>query len=635
MIHTQGHWTRVAALAVGTLLGIGAVAWAQGAASAPSASTRPATGKGDETGGIKTTSSRPGAFDVDFQDTDVRTAFRLLSTQGNKNIVTTKDVTGKVTAVLYDVTFQEALDAVLRATGYVFVEKGNLIQIMTAKQKEDLEKAERQLKVETFKLFYLTAADAKILVAPIMSQDGTISTTPVTAQGISESKVATGGNSHATDDVLIIKDYEDKLKRIREVLNELDVKPEQVLIEATILKCKLTEENSLGINFDVGGGIKLGDLGSLNVVKTDFALSTSGLTLGFGGHDITATLKALEGVTDTTVLANPKLLVMNKQRGEVMVGNHDGYLTTTVTETVATQTVQFLDTGLKLFVRPFIGKDGYIRMEIHPEDSSGGVVTKGTYQLPSSSTTEVTSNVLVRDGHTIVIGGLFRERTANNRAQVPLLGNVPYLGTIFRSTTDNTERDEVIILITPRIIKQALDESVSEQLRDDVERFRIGQRKGLQWFGRDRLAQTHMRWAKQAMVDGNTEKATWHIDMALSLEPRMEEAIRLKERLTGKAYWSGYSRDSSAKYIIQRMMMQELGRPVEDIIPPARPRNAESIDPVVRKAFGIEPRVENPLPTPRTKTVKPPGGPGDDKGGVKGVQGQEGDQGEEEPGEDK
>src|SRR5690606_23945551 len=98
-----------------------------------------------------------------------------------------------------------------------------------------------------------------------------------------------------------------------------------------------------------------------------------GLKVGFISSDVSVFVSALESITDTTVLANPKVLALNKQKGEVLVGREDGYLTTTVTESAAVQTVEFLKTGTRLIFRPYIGNDGYIRMEIHPEDSSGGL----------------------------------------------------------------------------------------------------------------------------------------------------------------------------------------------------------------------------------------------------------------------
>jgi hypothetical protein len=104
-----------------------------------------------------------------------------------------------------------------------------------------------------------------------------------------------------------------------------------------------------------------------------------------------------------------------------------------------------------------------------------------------------------------------------------------------------------------------------------------------------------MTWARQAISEGKGDKALWNVDMALSLSPRMEEAIRLKERLSGQAFWSDYAQDSSAHYIIQRMLMQDLNKPVERMIPPGKPREASKVEPVVRDAFGIEQRPEDPL----------------------------------------
>ena len=566
--------------------------------------------------------TRPDTFTVNFQGIDLRLALRLLSLQGKKNIIATKEVSGTVTAVLYDVTFKEALNAVLQSSGFVSVEEGNFVYVYTPKQMAEILKAQRKMLVRTFKLAYITATDAKTLIIPAMSSEGTVATTPASDIGIDTSKTEAGGNSLATIDVLIVKDYEEELDDIAAILKEVDVRPEQVLIEATILRATLTEENSLGVDFNALAGIDFETLNSTSAgltsitpgtlasnelpldaaatFRTDFtsAIGAGGLTIGFVGNELSFFIRALEGVTDVTVLANPKLLVINKQRGEVMIGNRDGYLTTTVTETVATQTVEFLETGTRLVVRPFIGRDGYIRMELHPEDSSGSVAQVGNNVLPSETTTEVTSNVLVRDGHTIVIGGLFRERTSNARSQVPFFGNLPIIGEFMRQTTDMTSREEVIILVTPRIIQNAADEATSEQIKQDVERFRIGQREGLRWWGRSRLAQTHMRWAKNDIRNGRRWLALWNVDLALALEPRMDEAIHLRERISDKAYWANQSRHSATKYIIQRMIMQEMGKPVDSVIMPDRPRDGGKLDEETKRAFNIRSRPEVQLPPP-------------------------------------
>lgn len=562
-----------------------------------------------------------GTFNIQARDTDLRMILQLLSAQSKRNIVATREIGGKVTADLYGVTFKEALDAVLRASSYVYEEKGNFIYVYTPEQLEKIRKAERKMGVQTFKLTYVTATDARTLVSPALSAEGSIAITPASGTGITPSKTDAGGNSYGAEDVIVVRDYEDNLKRITQIIHELDVRPDQVLIEATVLRVTLNESTALGIDFNTLAGIDFqsvhatsdgledlqkGELGedeikskaSAAAIRTDFtsAIEGAGLNFGFISNHFAFFIKALETVTPTTVLANPKLLVINKQRGEVLVGNRDGYLTTTITETVATQTVQFLETGTKLIVRPYIGRDGYVRLEIHPEDSSGSVAQVGNAVLPSQTTTEVTSNVLVKDGHTIVIGGLFRERTTTGRAQVPVAGNLPIVGALFRRTADATVREEVIILVTPRIIKQAADEGTSDQLKEQVERYRIGARKGLQWFGRDRLAQCHMRAAKKDLANGKIDNALWNIDLALNMTPQMTEAIQFKERLTGKAYWSDESRVSDAQYIVQQMIMQELGKPLEDIVPPRRPLNPMLIDPEVRETMGIQPRIHVPLP---------------------------------------
>ncbi len=556
------------------------------------------------------------SFEIHVQGADLRGVLQLLSTQGRRNIVATKEVSGSVTADLYDVTFEEALEAVLRSTGFKHQIKGNFVYVYTKGQHEAILKEERQRIMRVFHLSFITAKDAEAMIQPVLSDEGEVALTPSAETGIGTSDSDAGGNNFATVDILIVKDYKENIEEIEEILRILDVKPDQVLIEATILRATLAENNDLGIDFNALGGVDFSDFAATTDRVTDIATTAApirtpqfgvdtafsgavpagGLTLGFISSHVSLFIRALESVTDTTVLANPKLLVMNKQRGEIMIGNREGYNTTTITETIATQNVEFLETGTKLIVRPFIAKNGYIRMEIHPEDSSGSVSLVGTSALPKQTTTEVTSNVLIKDGHTIVIGGLFRELTKNGRAQVPILGNIPYLGTMWRSTADETKREEVIFLITPHIIQQLDDELTSEEIGNEMERFRVGQRKGLRWWGRSRLAQTHMRWARRELAAGNIDKTLWNLDMALSMQPRLVDAIQMKERLTNKVYWADQERVSAAKYIIQQMVMQELGKPVERIISIGKPRDAKNVEPAVREAFGIGEQFEDPLP---------------------------------------
>ncbi len=602
------HLVRATCVLLAVVAGLPASAWAQDAAE-----TQPAEG---ET--VKLT--RPNTFTVNFQGTDLRLALRLLSTEGRRNIVASREVQGKVTATLYNVTFKEALEAVLSSAGFASVEKDNMIHVMTPQQYEAYQQSQKRMTVKPFTLSYLTAADAKSLLSPALSDAGTITVTPAAAVGIASSKSEAGGNSYSSSDVILVRDYEERIERIAALVEQLDVKPRQVLIEATILRTVLDENNALGVDFNSLAGIDFQGLdttsagltdattgtvqptglpnnGSASTIRTDFnsAIGSGGVSIGFMTNEIAFFIRALESVTDLSVVANPKLLVANKQRGEVMVGNRDGYLTTTFTETTATQSVAFLETGTRLIVRPFVAKDGLIRMEIHPEQSSGSIQEVAGSALPSETTVEVTSNVLVRDGHTIVIGGLFRETTSAGRSQVPLLGNVPYVGGAFRRTTDETVREEIIILITPHIIKQAAAEAVGSQVKAEIERIRIGNRKGLRWWGRNRLAQEHLRAAKQHLRAGKVDRALWDLDMALSMDPKMLEAIRLKERLTHKAYWANEVRGASTRFLMERVLLQEQGIPFEPITPPDRPERSTELDPQVRELLGIEPRPSTTL----------------------------------------
>src|SRR5688572_14034252 len=186
-------------------------------------------------------------------------------------------------------------------------------------------------------------------------------------------------------------------------------------------------------------------------------------------------------------MANPKVLVLNKQKGSVHVGSEQGYRTAITTETATADNVKFLETGTRLNFRPFVGDNGNIRMEIQPEDSSGSVNAQG---LPNKFVTQVTTNVMVRDGHTIVIGGLFRESTDISRSGVPGLQHLPGFGPLFRRQADSTVREEVIILLTPHIVKdEAAFEAASEELLKHADRVRVGMRRGLMPWGRERLAE--------------------------------------------------------------------------------------------------------------------------------------------------
>ncbi len=448
----------------------------------------------------------------------------------------------------------------MQSNGFVYREKGSFIYVYTPKELADLDKAARHMATEVFHLYYTPAANAATMIKPALSSESQLAMTSAAQSGIETTAVEAGGNSHSSEDMLVVTDYTENLEKVRTILKEVDRRPQQVLVEATILAATLNDSNALGVDFSVMSGVKFDQLlsspvqaiasaaaGTLQdtggkglanygVGQTSFTnnLPPGGLRVGVLSNNISVFVQALESVTNTTVLANPKVLSLDKQRGYVHVGRSDGYQTTTVSATTSTQTVQFLDSGTTLVFRPYIGDDGYVRMEIHPEDSSGGLTSSN---LPFKTTTEVTTNLMVKDGRTIVIGGLFRDSATTSRGQVPALGNIPYLGALFRQQQDQTVRQEIIILLTPHILK---DDSAYSRLSEAdlkrVEDLRVGVRKGMMFFGRERLAELAYENAVSEMGKPrpDTSLVLWHLNVATNLNPTFLEAIELKEKVSGK-----------------------------------------------------------------------------------------------------
>ncbi len=509
-------------------------------------------------------------------DVPLSTILRMLSAQSKRNIIAGPQVKGTVTADLYDVSFDEALDAILRTNNCAYEERGRFIYVYTLGElaKMRAEEVEEPFVARLFRLNYVTPKDLQSLIQPLLSKEGKMSMTPDAATGLDTSATEAGGNTHSGPDTLMIYDRASVIAEVEKVIREFDVRPRQVLIEATILRADLGEDNALGIDFNMVSGVDFEMLASQSTGVTDIttgrvpqpelnntntALRTDfngnvplgGLSFGVIKDQIAVFLRALEAVTDTTVLANPKILALNKQRGLVIVGRRDGYLTTTVTETTAIQTVEFLETGTQLVFRPFIGDDGYVRMEIHPEDSTGEL---NESNLPFETTTEVTSNILIRDGHTILIGGLFREATTAVRSQVPIMGNIPGVGALFRSTNDNTTREEVIILMTVHVIKDEEQYAkVGAKLAEEAMQLRIGMRRGIQMYGRERLSMAHYHMAQQHFKAGRRSKALWDARMSLHISPKYLPAIKLKEKIVGK-HSCDYKIGSVRDFISRRLM---------------------------------------------------------------------------------
>ncbi|OHB77074.1 MAG: hypothetical protein A2Z25_20025 [Planctomycetes bacterium RBG_16_55_9] len=482
-------------------------------------------------------------FEVE-EDFGVRKALAMLGSQCQKNIVPSPSVNGSLAfRRLTNVTFEEAMDAILGDSA-LYEEQGNLIKVYTKEEyKKLMEDPDRRI-YRIFTLYYISAAEAKKLLLPVLSSTGTIETTTASITdfptGESISSGNGGGDATAMNDTIIAFDYPEKIEKITEVLKEVDIRPRQVLIEATILSATLTEDTQFGVDwqFLLGSANANGRsfIGSTDDFLTSKGLSqvtkVGGFAIGFAHDNIANVIKAVEEVSDVTILANPKILAVNKQLGQVYIGKKLGYesQTTVSQDTQLTSQVEFLDTGTKLSFRPYIGNDGYIRMDIHPKDSSGDLKSNN---IPDETSAELLSNIMVRDGETVVIGGLFRDTIKANKTQIPLLGDLPIVGGVFRGSADQVKREEVIVLLTPHIINDPAETDGSAR-KDDVQRKRFGAKDELQQIGRGRMAEDHYANAMRYYGEGQLEAAMEEVQSALELRPTYLEAIRLRERIVAE-----------------------------------------------------------------------------------------------------
>jgi type IV pilus assembly protein PilQ len=543
---------------------------------APRDPTRPApptAGGGGGNGGgdqPRVKVSEHQTVDLHVKDESIANVLELLSVQSQRNIIASKNVVGKVSADLFNVSFFEALDAILHVNGFAYIQKGNFIYVYTREEYLEIQKSLSKRVAKVMRLSYLNASDAEAFVKPLLSQGGDIKTAAKTPDFTIGGDAPVGKDDYALGAVLVVIDYEENIAAVEKLLTEIDTRPAQVLVEATILETRVTEANAFGIDFSIIGDVDFLDFVNLGGARraadslirggtgatgglspTDNragAVSTSAgntqdgratVKVGVVAGPIGVFLRALDDVSDFTVLSSPKLLALNRMPSRVLVGQRVGYLNTTATETSTTQTVQFLDTGTTLFFRPFVSNTGEIRMELKPKVASATIRDAGNGQggivsIPDETTQEVTTNVIVKDGNTIVLGGLFVERTDSFRRQVPFFGDIPLIGAAFRGHDDSTDRRELIFLIRPSIVNDTALAMQGIDMKNEIERIRAGQRQGLLPWSREKMTSVLNVEAETAARAGNTEEALWKIQRSLSLNPRQPDALRLRERITAQ-----------------------------------------------------------------------------------------------------
>jgi len=365
-----------------------------------------------------------------MRDTDIAEVMEMLSRAERINILLSEEVDADVSFSLYDVPLSEAIRSIASAAGYA-VERRNDMYFVVARDEAGAYAESDLTEIRTFPIQYADPAQLQTMLSPYLSEFGQLTM-------LVENKM------------LMVEDTPEFLRRIATLVREVDRQPKQILIEAKILEVTLNEEESFGIDwtsfFQSNGGE--GSFGTRGLEGAG-ASGTQGLFFEVANADLTVMLSALEQDGRIRTLSTPKLLALEYEEASVIVGDRRGYKVTTTINQVTTESIEFLESGVILRVTPHVDHDGRVMMDIHPEVSTGGIDVNG---IPSQTTTEVTTRLLVGSGQTVFIGGLIKQTLNETRSGVPVLGRVPGVGLLFSSRELTAVNTETIVIITPRVV---------------------------------------------------------------------------------------------------------------------------------------------------------------------------------------
>ena len=379
------------------------------------------------------------------------------------------------------------LDALKSEIGRVLIdqESGNILIMDTLDRIEDMELAleqfEKQNSVEVIVLKYAKAKDVEEILK-----------TRLDAKKVGTVKADERNNQ------IIVQAFPDRMQEIRRLVAELDRPTKQVLIDTKIVKIDLNDQLDTGMSweglFNVGGSTTYvgsypfsdvtnstssfttrsqlldslnGDIGSYPFSGTTSNTAASTKTVvGENMHvgivssdaDFDVVMNYLNTITNTRLLSTPKLMVVNNQEAKIHVGDREAYVTTTTTQGQTTSTIAeeviFVDIGVQLSVTATINDDGYITMKVKPEISSVArtLVTPTNNEIPIINTSLAETTVMMKDGTTLLIGGLRSETKTDTVKGLPVLGDIPFIGKIFKTATNKTQRSELMIVLTPHIV---------------------------------------------------------------------------------------------------------------------------------------------------------------------------------------
>jgi type IV pilus assembly protein PilQ len=432
---------------------------------------------------------------LNFQDIDVRSVLQLLADTSGQNIVVSDSVTGSLTLRLQNVPWDQALDIVLRTKGLDKRRQDNVIIIGPTEELASREKAELEAHKEVQELSpirseYMQANYAKVADLAKMIRP----TAGGTAAGGRNSLLSNRGSLSIDErtNTLLVQDTAENLAEIRRLVTALDVPVRQVLIEARIVVVSDTFERDLGAQFGVTSAQTNGNNGLLAVTGSGTGADTMiqsaltnlssglpvtpvavptlanrymvntpaantngsiGISLLSGSYLIDLALSAAENEGKSETIASPRVITANQKQAVILQGTEIPYQESASS---GATTTQFKNAVLSLKVTPLITPDNRVIMDIDvSDDTVGQQVTSATGGfVPSIDTRQITTQVLVSDGQTVVLGGILETTKSYSANKVPWLGDIPILGNLFKSTTNINNKTELLIFITPKILRE-------------------------------------------------------------------------------------------------------------------------------------------------------------------------------------
>lgn len=396
---------------------------------------------------------------VDFEDTPLVSALSLLARKSNFNIVTSPLDDSEITAHLKNITIKDALDAILNVSGFIYYIDGDIVIV---KSLDD--GAPGELVTKVFKLNYIDARQIEVQIQNMLSAHGKVQ---VISTGLASKS---GGSAEFPAKIITVTDAAYMIPPIEELINKIDVKPRQVSIEVRLIETNLSNKETFGFDWQkslqakiIGAdpGFESSDDGTLSDLSA-FALHPYG-----GGNFTYGTLTISEAVLlldflkesgNSRLLSNPSVTTSDGKPARIEVATTIPIQTISrFTEAAVIQdiaTYQYKDVGITLEVTPVVNDDGYIMLKckLSVEEITGWVGPAESQQ-PITSKRTVTTDVFVKNGETLVIGGLIKENTIQTTKGIWLLSDIPVLGELFKSRSNTKNTTDLMILIKPTLLE--------------------------------------------------------------------------------------------------------------------------------------------------------------------------------------